>query len=129
MSPISIGSQNIEGPTRSIILQEVRNTEPLDAFINRSPDKHRNITPTWSKVIGSKTFPNESVEVYARGRKNFGSYIVLSKSPNFMDFGLWFVNTTDELRFVFITTTLTQRLKDGSHWIPSGHDISEATVD
>ena len=33
--PISIGSYKIEVPRRSIIPHEVRNAEPLDAYINR----------------------------------------------------------------------------------------------
>ena len=32
--PISIWSQKIEGPRRSIIMQEARNSDPLDASIN-----------------------------------------------------------------------------------------------
>ena len=42
--PISIGSQNIEGPRRSIIPQEDRNAMPLNASINIFPDEHRNPT-------------------------------------------------------------------------------------
>ena len=67
VSPISIGRQKIEGPRWSIIPQEVSNTDPLDVFINIYPTKHREPTPSWSKVIGSKTFTNESANVYARG--------------------------------------------------------------
>ena len=61
--PISIGSQKIEGPRRSIIPQEVRNAETLDISINRSPDEHRDPTPSWSKVISRKTFTNKSSDV------------------------------------------------------------------
>ena len=34
VSPFRIGRQKIEGPRRSIIMQEARNAEPLDASIN-----------------------------------------------------------------------------------------------
>ena len=64
--PISIGSQKIEGSRRSIILQEVRNANPLNASINTFPVEHRDPTLGWSKVIGSKTFTNESADVSAR---------------------------------------------------------------
>ena len=57
ISPISIGSQNIEGPRRSIILQEARNAEALDASINRFPAEYRDPTPGWSKMIGIKVIP------------------------------------------------------------------------
>ena len=52
--PISRGIQNIEGPRRPIITQEVRNAEPLNASINIIPSKHRDLTPSWSKAIVSK---------------------------------------------------------------------------
>ena len=84
--PISIGSQNIEGPRRSIIPQEVRNIEPLDASINIFPAKHRNPTTIWSKVISSKKVTNESADIDARDPMNFGSDTVLSESPNLMNF-------------------------------------------
>ena len=82
--PIIILNQKIEGPRQSIIPQEVRNAEPLDASIHIFPAKHRDPTPGWSKVISVKTITNESSDVYTRGRMNIGSYTVLSESPNFV---------------------------------------------
>ena len=58
--PIIIESQNIEGPRRFIIHQEVRKSEPLDASINIVPTKHRYPMPSWSKVIGSKHSPTKA---------------------------------------------------------------------
>ena len=58
---------------------------------------------------------------------NFGSDTVLSKSPNFMNFGLSSVNTTDELDFVFVPTTRVGSQTDGSNCLLSGYDISEST--
>ena len=52
--PISIWSQNIEGPRRSIVPQEVRNAKKLDASINIIPSKHRDLTLSWRKIISSK---------------------------------------------------------------------------
>ena len=86
--PSIIGSQKVEDPRQSIIPQEVRNANPLNASINRILAKHRDPTPSWSKLISSKTFTNKSAGVYARGWMNFRSDTVLSESPNFMDFGL-----------------------------------------
>ena len=126
---ISIGSHNIEGPRRSIIPKEVRNAETIKSSININTDKHRNNKPSWSKVIGSKKFTNKSADIYARGWTNFGSDTVLSKSTNFMDFGLLSVKTTYELGFVFIPTTRSRRPTDGSNWILTGQDISEAKAD
>ena len=85
--------------------------------------------PSWSKVIGSKTFTNKRVNVYVCGWMNFGSDTVLSKISNSMDFGLSFVNTTNELRSIFIPTTIFGRPTDDSNGILPGHVISEATVD
>ena len=127
--PISKGGQNIEVPRRFTIPQEVSNAKPLKSSININPDKHRDTMPSWSKVIGSKTFTNESADVYVHVRMNFGSDTVLSKIPNFMDFGLSSVSTTDELGSVFISTIRSGRQTNGSNWLPSGHNTSEATVD
>ena len=127
--PIIIGSQKIEGPRRSIITQEVRITDPLNTFINIITSKHRYPTPIRSKAISSKIFTNKSADVYAQSRMNFGSDTVLSKSPNFMDFGLSSVNTMDELGSVFIITNRIGRPMGGSNWILSCHDISESTAD
>ena len=60
---------------------------------------------------------------------NFGSDTVLSKISNSMDFGLSFVSTTNELRSIFIPTTIFGRPTDDSNGILPGHVISEATVD
>ena len=127
--PIIIGSQKIEGSRRSIILQEFRNANPLNASINTFPVEHRDPTLGWSKVIGSKTFTNESADVSARFWMKFRSETVLSEITNFMDFGLSDVNTTDELGSVFVPTNRVRRSTDGSNWLPPGNDISEATAD
>ena len=86
--PISIGSQKIEGPRRSIPPQEARNPEPLDASINQFPVKHRDPMPGWSKIIGSKLVTDEISDVYARSQMNFGSDTILSENPNFINFGI-----------------------------------------
>ena len=49
--PINIGIQNIEGPRRPIIPQEVRNSKLINASINIIPADHRDPTPSWTKVI------------------------------------------------------------------------------
>ena len=127
--PIIIGRQNIEGPRWSIIPTEVRNSKPLNASINIFPAKHRYPKPSWIKFIASITFTNETANVYARIRMNFRSDTVLFENPNFMDFRLSSITTTDELGPVFVTTTRIGSPTDGTNWLLLGHDISEATVD
>ena len=107
--PISIGLQKIEIPRRPIISQEVRNAEPLDASINIITSKQRDLTPSWSKVISSRTFTNEISDVYACGRMNFGSDTVLFKNLNFVDLGLSTVNTTDQ-KSLYISSLQTDYL-------------------
>ena len=127
-SPISIGIQNIEGPSRSIIPQEARNSELFDVSIHRYPAKHMDPTPGWSKIIGNKVVINKSTDVYACRRMNFGNATVISNNPNFMNFGLSPVNTRDTLGSVILPTTRVGRPTNGSNWIRPGHVISEATV-
>ena len=57
--PINIGGQKIEGPRRSIIPQEAGKSEPIDASINQFSAEHRDPTPGWSKIIGSKVVTNK----------------------------------------------------------------------
>ena len=93
--PICIRRQQI-GCSRGVIgPQKVRNAHPFKTSNNLFSSKHGHPTPIFSKVIGRKTVPDESVDVYARKRMDFGSYSVAAKSPNFMDFGLSPANTLD----------------------------------
>ena len=125
---ISIGRQNIEGPRRSIIPQEARNANTLDASINQFPAKHRDPSPGWIKIIGRKVVTNKSADVYVCRRMNFRSDTVLSENPNFMNLGLSPVNTTDKLESVPFPTTIFGRPKNGSNWLQPGHDIKESTA-
>ena len=127
--PIRIGIQKIEGPRRSIIPQGVRNAETLDASINRFMAKHRDPTPGWSTIIGSKVVTDKSFEVYARRRMNFSRDTFFSENPNFMDFGLSPVNTRDKLGSVIVSTTRVGMLTNGSDWLQHGKDNEEATSD
>ena len=127
--PIGIGSYDIEGRRQSITLNEGRNAEPLDASINIFPDKHRYPTPGWSKIVGSKVVTDKSANVYARGRMNFKSDTVLSENPNFINFRLSPVNTTDKLGSVIVPTTRVGSPINGSYWLQPGPHIEEATAD
>ena len=77
--PISIGIQNIEGPRRSITPQEVSNAKTLKSSINKFPANHREPTPGWIKIIGSKVVTDESADVYACSGMNFESDTILSE--------------------------------------------------
>ena len=127
--PIIIEVQKIDGPRQPIIPQEVRNAEPIDASINRIPSEHRNPTLSWSKLIGRKFVNESSAGVYARYRMNLASNTVLRESPKFMDFGLSSVDTTDELGYVFSSTTIIGSVGHVSEWLLCSHCIIEATAD
>ena len=103
--PISIGSHNIEEQRQSIILQEARNAKPLDASINKFSAKHRDSTPGWSNIIGSKLVTDERSDIYVRRQMSFGSDTILSENPNFMHFGMSPANTTYKLGPVIVPIT------------------------
>ena len=128
-SPISIGSQKIEGPRRSIPPQESRNPEPLDASINQFPSENRDPMPGWSKIIGSKLVTDEISDVYARSQMNFGSDTILSENPNFINFGMSPINTTDKLGSTIVPITRVWMPTIGSNWIHPENDIEESTAD
>ena len=127
--PISIKIQDIEGPRRSIIPQEVRNVEPLEASIKRIYYKHRDPIPDWSEIIGSKFTNKYSTDIYVHGWMNYASDTILSESPNFMGFGMLSVEIMNELRSVFSPTTRIGAVVHGYNWLPRSHCISEATAD
>ena len=112
----------------SIGHQEVRDAQPLDTSINGIYAKHRDPAPTWSKTISHKFSYKSSVDVYMRCRMNLTHDAVLTKSPNFMDLGLLFVHTLDELGSVFIPTTRIERPTDESNCLLHGLCISEVTL-
>ena len=112
-----------------MIQKEARNAKLLDASINQFPSKNRDPTPGWSKISSIKVVNNKTADVYARSRMNFGSDTVLSKNPNFMNFGLSPVNTADKLGSVIIPKTRVGRPTNVSDWLHHGHDISGYTAD
>ena len=119
-SAIRIGRQKIEGTRWSIIMQEDRNAELIDASIHQFLDKHRDPTPGWSKIIGSKVVTDESANVYVHRRMNFGSDTVLSKNTNFKNFWMSHVNTIDKLGSVIVPTTRFGRPTNGYNWLQPG---------
>ena len=127
--PTSIRIQEIEGPRRSIVPQEVRDAEALHASITVIYSKRRDLAPTWSKVISRKFANKFSADVYLRCQMNFASDTVLSKSRNFMYLGLSYVNTTNELMSVFAPTTRIGLPTHVSNWFLRSHRIIEATAD
>ena len=83
----------------------------------------------FSKAIGRKTVSDKITDVYARKRIDFGSNSVLSKIPNFMDFGLSPANTPDKINSIIFPTTRVVRLKNGSGWLAPRHDIEEVMAE
>ena len=114
-SPTRTGTQDIVIPRQSIIPQKGRNGDPLDAPINQFLAVHGHPTPIFIKVIGPKTVPDESADVYVRKRMDFWSNSVVAESPNFMDFRLSPANTTDKLKSVIGPTTRVKILTNGSN--------------
>ena len=60
---------------------------------------------------------------------NSGSDTVLSKNPNFMNFGMLPTNTPDKLRSGIVPTTRVGRPTNVFNWIRPRHDIEESTAD
>ena len=127
--PIRIWRQEIDSPRGSIGPQKFRNAYPFKTSINHFSPKHGHSTPTWSKVIGRKTVPDESSNVYLRKSIDFGSNYVVAKSPNLMDFRLSPSNTPDKINSIIAPTTRFGRFINGSDWLASSHDVEEVTVE
>ena len=67
-SPLRTRTQDIVIPRRSIIPKKCMTTETLNALINKLPAVHGHPAPIFSKVIGTKTTPEERADVYAHKR-------------------------------------------------------------
>ena len=128
-TPTRIRRQEIGIPRGSIGPQKVSNTHPLETSINQISPKHGHPTLIFSKLIGLKTVPNESADVYVRKSTDFGSNSVVSESQKFMDFGLLSSNTPDKLKSVIVPATRVGRLTNGSDWLQYRNDIEEVTVE
>ena len=92
-------------------------------------DKHRDPTPVISKVVGCKITDNSIADVNSLCQMNLRSDTVFTQNPNFVNFGLATVNTTDKLGSISVPTTRVRRIKNGSNWIRHGNDIDEVTAD
>ena len=128
-SPSSTGSQYIISPRGSIGTQWSRNDQPFYTSINGIYSKHRDPAPTCSKLIGQKFTDESSADVNLHCRMNLTRDAVLIKIPNFVNMGILSVHKTDELRSVFIATTIIRTPTDDSNWLPTGHRIGEVTAD
>ena len=60
---------------------------------------------------------------------NLGSDVVFTQNPNFVNFGLASINTTDKLEYVSAPTNRVRRPTNSSDLIRHGHDIEEVTAD
>ena len=129
VSPTRTGSQEIISPRGSIGPKEFRNSQPFETSINGIYTKHRDPAPIWSKVIGRKFSQKSSSDVYLRCWMNLTRDTVLTKIPNFMNLGILFIHTFDELWSVFIPTTRIGRPTDGSNWLLPGQFIGEVTAE
>ena len=84
---------------------------------------------TWSKVIG-QTFSNKfSADVYSCCQMNLAHDAVLAESPNFINLGLTYLHTSDELESIFIPATIIGRPTNGSNWLLPSYFIGEVTAD
>ena len=128
-SPSRTGNQDIISPRGSIGTQWSRDDQPLDTSINVIYSEHRDPAPILNKVIGQKFADKSSADVNSRCRMNFGSDAVFTESPNFVNMGIAFVHTSDELGSIFIPATRIGPPTDGSNWLLSSHSIGEVTVD
>ena len=128
-SPSRTGRQDIRSPREYIGPQWIRDAQPLDTSINGIYSNYRDPAPIFSKVIDRKFTDKSSADVISCCQMNFGSDTVLIESPNFVNLGLAYVHTSDELGYVVIPTTRIGTPMDGSKWLPTSHCIGEVTAD
>ena len=129
ISPTRTGIQEIGSPSGTIDPVGVRNTQPFHTSINGNSAKHRDTTPTFSKVIGRELSHDSITNIYLRCLMNLTHNAVKTESPNFMNLGLSSVHTSDELRSFSIPATRIGRPMDGSNWLLPGHVFGEVPAD
>ena len=116
---------NLIGPAGP---QWISIAQKLKTYINGLFDKNRGPITSFSTVAGSEVTGGPRVNVNLHGEMHFGSDSVVTPNPNFMNFGVASVNTTDELESVSATTTRVRRPASSLEWSQQGHDIEEVTA-
>ena len=115
ISPTGTRRQEISSPSGPIGPVEVRNAQPFHTSINGNSAKHGDPAPNFSKIIGNKLSKNSSANVYSRCWMNFTRDAFGTKTPNFMNLGIFSVHTSDELRFFRIAAKRIGRHINGSN--------------
>ena len=80
------------------------------------------------KVTHCKMSHSSSGNLYSRCWVDFASNAVGTKAPHFVDLGLPYVNTLDEVNILGTPTTRIEKPADISHWSAPDHIFCEATV-
>ena len=129
VSPTSMGIQQIGITSGSLGPQEVRDAQTLDTSINGISGEHREPAQSFSNLISCKLSNGSRAYIYSLCRMNLTHDAVLTKSPNFVNLGLSSVHTSDELRSVFVPTTIIGNPTDGYNWLPPGYIVGKVTAD
>ena len=77
-------------------LDEVRNTQNLDTFVDGKLPNDQDYASVFSMVIGSKLLHVSIKDLYLHCRMNFSSNVVQTKAPQLVDLGLPDINTLNE---------------------------------
>ena len=106
--------------------QELRETQNFHWWIFA---EDKGLKPIFSNVVGCKFSDKFSIDVKLRCGMNFGSNVVFTQNPNFINPGLAYVNTTDKLGSISVPATRDRRPTSSCNWIRHVHNIKGATVD
>ena len=106
----------------------VKNSQKLDAVVDRKFSNNRDLTSIFLKVISEKLSYCYRQDIYTRFRMNTTVDPVQTQTPQFVDLGLYTINALDEGSSISTPATKIRRPTDGDHRSSPNHIFSETTA-
>ena len=94
----------------------VRQSQKLDAAIDRNLSNNRDSTSIFRKVVCEKLSNGSIQGLYTRFRMNLAVYTFQSHTPKLVDLGISTINALDEGSGLSTPATRIQRPMHGDHW-------------
>ena len=106
----------------------LRQSQKLDAVIERNFPDNLNLTSILNKLLGDKISNSSRRVIYMRYRMNLASNPHQTQTPQLVDLGILNINTFDEGSDLITTTIRITRPTYGDHWRVPNHIFGETTT-
>ena len=121
-------SYQVANKRQSNSLGLVRQTQKLDAVVDRKFPDHLYSASIFSKIIGPKLSNGSSGALYTYFRVEFTADSIQTQTPQYMDLGFSTIISLDEISDLSTPDAIIRRPTYGSHWSVPDHFFDEATA-